>query len=58
MNAHPADQIIRNRAAIKTMSTDDLCAADVELANRAAMLGRRGVVSKPHQAVRNELARR
>jgi hypothetical protein len=55
---HPADRAILNPRAIATMTIDDLFAADIELADRAAMLGKRGQVSKPHAAVRRELATR
>jgi hypothetical protein len=55
---HPADRVILNPHAIATMTTDDLFAADIELAGRAAMLGKRGKVSKPHAAVRRELVAR
>lgn len=55
---HPADRVILNPRAIVTMTTDDLFAADIELADRATMLGKRGQVSKPHASVRRELATR
>lgn len=53
---HPADRVIRNPRIIPTLTADELFAADVELTNRAARLGRRGQVSRPHAAVRAALA--
>lgn len=55
---HPADTVIMHRDHIPDMSTADLKAADEELGHRAEMLGKPGQVSKPHQAVKDELKRR
>lgn len=55
---HPADRILANPRSIRTASTDELWAADLEFARRATALGQPGVVSRPHAAIRAELAAR
>lgn len=42
--------------AVKSMSADDLHAADNEFARRAALLGKPGQLSRAHKAVKDELA--
>lgn len=56
--ANPADTVIMHRDRIPSMSTADLQAADEQLAHRAEILGKPGQVSKPHQAVKDELQQR
>lgn len=43
---------------IRAMTTEQLAVVDEEMARRAVQLGKPGQVSKPHQAVRDERARR
>jgi hypothetical protein len=55
---HRADDLAAGRAKPKDLSDDELKASDKEFERRATALGRSGQVSKTHQAVKDELARR
>lgn len=52
---HPADRAVCAPTSIATMPIADLKAADLELARRAALLGKPGRVSRPHQSVKNAI---
>ena len=51
-------QIMVRQANLAALTVDQLRAVDTELARRAGMLGKSGQVSRPHAAVRRELANR
>ena len=52
------NQIICRTRTAASLTTSELFAVDLELTDRAVLLGKRGQVSKPHAAVRRELAAR
>lgn len=57
-HGHLADRVARDPKAIAGLKDDELKGVDKELTDRAAALGHPGRVTKTHQKVKDEIARR